>query len=84
MGLIGLGNMGTAFAERVLEAGHPLVVHNRTPGKTDAIVERGATVAQSPAELAETVDVILTSLADDEAFEQVVEQILTAARPGTR
>src|SRR5436853_3206623 len=75
--------MGTAFAERVLEAGHPLVVHNRTPGKTDAIVERGATVAQSPAELAETVDVILTSLADDEAFEQVVEQILTAARPGT-
>ena len=83
MGLIGLGNMGTAFAERVLEAGYPLVVHNRTPGKADALAARGATAADTPAELAEAVDVVLTSLADDEALEQVAEQVLAAARPGT-
>jgi 3-hydroxyisobutyrate dehydrogenase-like beta-hydroxyacid dehydrogenase len=75
--------MGTAFAERVLEAGYPLVVHNRTPGKADALVARGATAASSPAELAEAVDVVLTSLADDEALEQVAEEVLAAARPGT-
>ena len=83
MGLIGLGNMGTAFAERVLEAGYPLVVHNRTPAKADALGARGATAADTPAELAEAVDVVLTSLADDEALEQVAEQVLAAARPGT-
>ena len=83
MGLIGLGNMGTAFAERVLEAGYPLVVHNRTPAKADALGARGATAVDTPAELAEAVDVVLTSLADDEALEQVAEQVLAAARPGT-
>jgi 3-hydroxyisobutyrate dehydrogenase-like beta-hydroxyacid dehydrogenase len=83
VGLIGLGNMGTAFAERVLEAGYPLVVHNRTPRKADALGARGATVANSPAELAEAADVVLTSLADDDALEQVADQVLAAARPGT-
>ena len=52
VGLIGLGNMGTAFAERLLDAGYPLVVSNRTPGKAEALAARGAVVAASPAELA--------------------------------
>ena len=82
MGLIGLGNMGTAFAERLLDAGYPLVVSNRTPGKTEALAARGAGVAPSPARLAEQVDVILTSLADDEAFEAVAADAIAAARPG--
>ena len=82
MGLIGLGNMGTAFAERLLDAGYPLVVSNRTPGKTEALAARGAGVAPSPARLAEKVDVILTSLADDEAFESVAADAIAAARPG--
>ena len=45
MGLIGLGNMGTAIAERVLEAGYPLVVHNRSLEKAAPYVDRGATLA---------------------------------------
>ncbi|HSC49673.1 MAG TPA: NAD(P)-dependent oxidoreductase [Gaiellaceae bacterium] len=83
VGLIGLGNMGTAIAERVLEAGYPLVVHNRTVEKAQPFADRGATVAGSPAELAEEVDVVLTSLADDEAFERVAEKVLAAARPSS-
>src|SRR5689334_20702794 len=75
--------MGTALAERVLEAGYPLVVSNRTLGKAEPLVERGATLAKSPGELAEEADVVLTSLADDEALEQVAEKVLAAARPGT-
>lgn len=83
MGLIGLGNMGTAFAERLLDAGYPLVVSNRTPGKAEALVARGATVASTPAELAGAADVILTSLANDEAFQAVAGAAIAAARPGS-
>ena len=83
VGLIGLGNMGTAVAERLLDAGYPLVVHNRTREKAEALGTLGAAVATTPAELVERVDVILTSLADDEAFEAVAAAVIAAARPGT-
>ena len=83
MGLIGLGNMGTAVAERLLDAGYELVVYNRTPEKAVALAARGATVAETPAELVEQVDVVLTSLANDEAFEDVAAIVVADARPGT-
>ena len=83
MGLIGLGNMGTAIAERVLEAGYPLVVQNRSLEKAAPCVDRGATLSATPTELAEEVDVVLTSLADDEAFEHVAEKVLAAAHPAS-
>ena len=83
VGLIGLGNMGTAVAERLLDAGYPLVVHNRTREKAEALGMLGAAVATTPTELVERVDVILTSLADDEAFESVAAAVIDAARPGT-
>jgi len=83
VGLIGLGNMGTAFAERLLDAGYPLVVSNRTPEKAQALAARGAALAASPAELVEQVDVILTSLADDDAFDAVATAVIAAARPGS-
>jgi 3-hydroxyisobutyrate dehydrogenase-like beta-hydroxyacid dehydrogenase len=81
--LIGLGNMGTAIAERLLDAGYPLVVSNRSPEKAEALEPRGAVVARTPEDLAGQVDVVLTSLADDEAFEAVAERVVSAARPGT-
>jgi 3-hydroxyisobutyrate dehydrogenase-like beta-hydroxyacid dehydrogenase len=74
--------MGAAFAERLLDAGYPLVVSNRTPGKAEALAALGAGVAPSPAKLAERVDVILTSLADDEAFESVAADAIAGARSG--
>jgi 3-hydroxyisobutyrate dehydrogenase-like beta-hydroxyacid dehydrogenase len=81
--VVGLGNMGTAFAERLLEAGYPLMVHNRTPAKAESLAAAGATVANSAAELAVDVDVVITSLADDQALESVAAEVLAAARPGT-
>jgi 3-hydroxyisobutyrate dehydrogenase-like beta-hydroxyacid dehydrogenase len=83
VGLIGLGHMGTAMAERVLDTGYELVVYNRTPEKARALAERGAAVAETAAELAEQVDVVLTSLANDEALEAVAAQVIASARPGT-
>ena len=83
MGLIGLGNMGSAFAERLLDAGYDLVVHNRSRGRAAPLVARGATEAGSPAELAAAVDVVLTSLPDDGVLESVAAAVVAAARPGT-
>ena len=83
VGLIGLGNMGTAFAERLLDDGYDLFVFNRTPGRSEALEARGARVAASPEELAAQVDVVLTSLANDDAFEAVATRVLDAAPPGS-
>jgi 3-hydroxyisobutyrate dehydrogenase len=81
--LIGLGNMGTAFAERLLDAGYGLVVMNRTPAKAAPLEVRGATLAGSYADLAERADVVLTSLADDDALDEVAAALLAVAKPGT-
>jgi len=75
--------MGSAVAERVLAGGYPLLVYNRTREKANALVAAGASVAESPAEVASQVDVVLTSLANDEAFEAVAREVVAAARPGT-
>ncbi|HJU36435.1 MAG TPA: NAD(P)-dependent oxidoreductase [Gaiellaceae bacterium] len=83
VGLIGLGNMGTAIAERLLASGCDLVVHNRTPEKAEPLRERGANVAGTAGELAASVDLVLTSLADDAALESVAADVTSAARPGT-
>ncbi|MFL5981847.1 MAG: NAD(P)-dependent oxidoreductase [Gaiellaceae bacterium] len=83
MGLVGLGNMGTAIAERLLEAGFPLAVHNRTRGKAEPLAARGAAVAESAADLAAQADVVLTSVADDDALEAIAEEVLAGARAGT-
>jgi 3-hydroxyisobutyrate dehydrogenase-like beta-hydroxyacid dehydrogenase len=83
VGLIGLGHMGTAMAERLLDAGYELVVYNRTPEKAGALAERGAAVAETAAQLAEQVDVVVTSLANDEALEAVAADVVAGARPGT-
>jgi 3-hydroxyisobutyrate dehydrogenase-like beta-hydroxyacid dehydrogenase len=37
--LVGLGNMGSAIGERLLEAGYPLRVFNRSPGRDEVLVE---------------------------------------------
>jgi 3-hydroxyisobutyrate dehydrogenase-like beta-hydroxyacid dehydrogenase len=83
VGLIGLGHMGTAMAERLLDAGYELVVYNRTAEKARALAERGAAVAETAAQLAEQVDVVVTSLANDEALEAVAADVVAGARPGT-
>lgn len=82
-GVIGLGNMGTAIAERLLDAGYELRVFNRTPAKAEPLAARGAVVVETAGELAADVDVVLTSLPDDAAFEAVAAEIVESAQPGT-
>src|SRR5204862_6564279 len=63
VGLIGLGRMGSAIGERLLDAGYELLVWNRTSAKAEPLVERGAVACATVADLAQGADVILSSLA---------------------
>ena len=66
VGFLGLGKMGSAMAARLVQAGHALVVFNRTPKEFEA----GARVATRPGEVLES-EVIITMLADDAAVDAV-------------
>jgi 3-hydroxyisobutyrate dehydrogenase len=81
--LVGLGNMGLAVADRLLEAEHELVVHNRTPGRDDDLVARGARRLASAGDALAEADVCLLVLADDDAVEAVAGEVLARARPST-
>src|ERR687883_871199 len=64
--------MGAFMAGNLLEAGHELVVHNRTRSKAEGLAQRGARVADSPREVAEGSDVIITMLPGPPEVEEVV------------
>ncbi|MDX6415046.1 MAG: hypothetical protein QOH23_2456, partial [Gaiellaceae bacterium] len=70
---LGLGGMGSRMAPHLLDAGHELVVWNRSPDKAASLVERGASLAGSPADAARDGDVVITMLADPAALSAVVE-----------
>lgn len=70
IGFIGLGIMGSRMAANLLQQGYDLIVWNRTEEKADPLVEEGATKAESPAALAEQVDLLFTMLANPEAVRQ--------------
>jgi 3-hydroxyisobutyrate dehydrogenase/2-hydroxy-3-oxopropionate reductase len=71
--VVGLGAMGSRIARRLLDAGHELVVWNRTAEKADELVDAGAMRAESPAEAARRSEAALTMLADPEALAAVSE-----------
>jgi 3-hydroxyisobutyrate dehydrogenase-like beta-hydroxyacid dehydrogenase len=64
--VVGCGRMGAAMALRVAAAGHDLTVWNRTRDKAEAI--DGARVADTAREAVEDVEVVIVSLADDQAL----------------
>jgi 3-hydroxyisobutyrate dehydrogenase-like beta-hydroxyacid dehydrogenase len=80
--LIGLGNMGTALATRILQGGLPLEVYNRTAGKAQALVEIGAQEAMSLPDAALSADVVITCLLDDAAVLSVTKIMLPHLKKG--
>lgn len=69
---LGLGQMGTPLAIRLLEAGHDLTVWNRTPARAQPLRDAGAVVADTPAEAGRAANVAITMVTDPEALERVV------------
>ena len=73
VGFLGLGKMGTAMATRLLGAGCSLTVWNRSSDKTEILVQNGANLAASPAELANSVDIVITMLSNDAVTEAIYQ-----------
>jgi len=85
IGYIGLGLMGKSIARNILNAGFPLVVHNRSQSAVAELVREGALSAASPSEVAAQVDVVFTNLPDTPDVELVVlgeNGIIAGAHPG--
>jgi len=85
IGFVGLGNMGTPMALRLLAAGHELSVWNRTEERTKPLIHEGAIAAATPAEAELGADAVITMLLDDAAYEEVlfgVPRLIDALSPG--
>ena len=65
--VLGMGNMGRAFAARAIETGHQTTVWNRTPGRVTDLVASGAIESNTSMEAVAGADVVLVVLADDAA-----------------
>src|SRR5687767_2261795 len=65
--------MGKPMATNLLRRGYKLVVHSRSPGPVDALVEAGADRARSPADVARRATRIVTMVPDTPDVEQVLE-----------
>jgi len=72
LAFVGLGQMGLPMAGRLLDAGHDLIVWNRTPARADTLVARGAKLVDTPAEAARRSEVVFTMLSGPDALQEVV------------
>jgi 3-hydroxyisobutyrate dehydrogenase-like beta-hydroxyacid dehydrogenase len=86
LGFIGLGNMGSRIAQRLLDHGYQIAVYDLNIRQAEAIAERGGIVAKTLLELARTADVILSCLTNDAAVINVYtgpEGVFAGAKAGT-
>jgi 2-hydroxy-3-oxopropionate reductase len=86
VGFIGLGLMGKPMARNLLNKGFSVVVHNRSRGAVEELVNEGATAAGSPAEVARTARHIVTMLPDGPDVSKVLEDetgVFAAMAKGT-
>ena len=84
IGFIGLGVMGRRMARHLRNAGHRLVVYNRTRARADEIIGMGAAWADSPRDVALAADVVITMVGYPRDVEQVyfgAHGIIENARP---
>ncbi|MGP3956171.1 NAD(P)-dependent oxidoreductase [Nonomuraea sp. 3N208] len=78
--VLGLGLMGSALADAFLTAGHRVTVWNRTPGKADPLVAKGATAAATPAEAVEASPLVIACLLDYPSVYEVLHEVSLAGR----
>lgn len=71
IGFIGVGIMGSAMAANLLKAGHQLTIWNRSAGKCEALLALGASLAESPAAVAQGSEIVCAMMADPLAVASV-------------
>ena len=73
VGFAGLGAMGAGIAQRLLDAGYEVVGWNRTREKAQPLLDAGMGWADTPRELAASVDVLFTMLTNTAAIEATAD-----------
>jgi 3-hydroxyisobutyrate dehydrogenase-like beta-hydroxyacid dehydrogenase len=82
LGYIGLGNMGTPMAKKMVEWPGGLTVYDIRPEAMTPLAERGASLADSVADVARA-DIISITVLNDEQVRDVVAELANSAKPGT-
>ena len=85
LGYIGLGTMGGAMAENLIRAGYSLTVYNRTTSKAERLLDLGASLAESPAEVARKSELVFMNFTDTTDVLEIVfgeNGIVEGAHPG--
>ena len=72
IGFLGLGSLGLPIATNLLDSGYALAVYNRTAGKAEPLLQRGARLASSPADVLTPGGIVVSVLWDTEAVESIV------------
>ena len=72
IGIIGTGLMGSAIAHRLIERGFKVFLYNRTKGKSDALVKKGAIRMGHPSELGRNCNFVIISVTDGQAVKEVL------------
>ena len=72
VGVLGLGKMGSAFASNLLSKRNQVHVYNRNKERLRGLIAKGAIAHPTPIELAKSVDVVITSLTDQDVVDSIV------------
>ena len=86
IGFIGTGVMGKSMARHLLKAGYELYVYTRTKAKAEELLAEGAKWAETPKEIAEYANVIITMIGYPSDVEEVYlgeQGLITNGKPGT-
>ena len=82
VGFIGLGNVGAKLSGSLLRNGVDLTIHDLDEARVSDFVTRGATRGNSPADLMENCDIVITCLPSPTISAAVVDQMLPHVREG--
>jgi 3-hydroxyisobutyrate dehydrogenase len=72
IGIIGTGLMGSAIAHRLIERGFKVYLYNRTKGRSDALVKKGAIRMVYPSELGRKCNFVIISVTDGQAVKEML------------
>ncbi|MGC2441358.1 MAG: NAD(P)-binding domain-containing protein, partial [Nitrososphaeraceae archaeon] len=72
IGIIGTGLMGSAIAHRLIERGFKVFLYNRTKGRSDALVKKGAIRMGHPSELGRNCNFVIISVTDGKAVKEML------------
>ncbi|ABD12652.1 beta-hydroxyacid dehydrogenase, 3-hydroxyisobutyrate dehydrogenase [Frankia casuarinae] len=79
--VVGLGPMGRAMAASLLRSGHPVTVWNRTEGRADDLIVRGATLAPTATAAVAASELTILSLTDYQAMYDILDPVAESSRP---